>query len=114
MIHEMKLREIYFNMIKDGSKIYEVRLNDEKRQLIDVGDVIIFRKEPELKEELQTIVEDLVYFKSFEELTNTLPLNKVGFETETKQAVQDVYHNFYSQEEEQKFGVVAIKIKVNK
>jgi len=112
MTHQMKLREIYFNMIKKGSKIYEVRLNDEKRQQVKVGDIIIFKKEPELKEEIQAIVEDLVYFKSFEELTNTLPLEKVGFVTETKQKVQDIYHSFYSPEEEQKYGVVAIKVKI--
>ncbi|MBR1925760.1 MAG: ASCH domain-containing protein [Clostridia bacterium] len=110
MIHEMKLREIYFNMIKNGSKIYEVRLNDEKRRLIDVGDTIIFKKEPLLKEELVTKVKDIVYFKNFEELVNTLPLEKIGFKTESKQEVEDIYHSFYSPEEEQKYGVVAIKV----
>ena len=46
----MKLKEQYFNCIKDGSKKYEIRLNDEKRQLIKVGDFIEFQKEPELEE----------------------------------------------------------------
>lgn len=107
----MKLREIYFNKIKNGEKIYEIRLNDEKRQLINVGDVIIFKKEPELQDSIQTVVEDLVYFKSFSEMINTLPLSKVGFENETKQEIEDIYHQFYSKEDEAKYGVLAIKIK---
>ena len=107
----MKLREIYFNKIKCGEKIYEIRLNDEKRKLIDVGDVVIFKKEPELTETIQTIVEDLIYFKSFNEMINTLPPVKVGFDTETKQEIEDIYHQFYSDEDEAKFGVLAIKFK---
>ncbi len=31
MTYEMKLKEKYFDMIKCGGKIYEIRLNDEKR-----------------------------------------------------------------------------------
>ena len=44
-----------FDMIKSGEKVYEGRLNDEKRQLIDIGDVIEFQKEPELKEAFNCI-----------------------------------------------------------
>ena len=108
----MKLREIYFDKIKKGEKIYEIRLNDEKRRLIDVGDVLIFKKEPELKEKLTTEVKDLVYFVSFDEMVNTLPIEKIGFENMTKQAVKDVYYQFYSKEDEDKYGVVAIKVQV--
>lgn len=114
MIHEMKLREVYFNKIKSGEKIYEIRLNDEKRQLIDVADILIFKKQPDLQEELKTEVKDLIYFKSFKEMIDTLPLVKVGFEKESKQQVLDIYRQFYSVEDEQKYGVLAIKVNVLK
>ncbi len=114
MIHKMKLRKVYYDMIKNGTKIYEGRLNDEKRQLIDVGDVIIFQKEPDLSESFEAIVKDLIYFDSFEEMANTLPLEKVGFETENAQEVVGIYHQFYSIEDEKKYGVVAIKVEVLK
>ena len=110
MIHEMKLKAIYFNKIKNGQKIYEIRLNDEKRKLIDVGDVIIFKKEPQLSETLQTIVKDLVYFKSFKEMVDTLPLEKIGFENMSKDEVESIYYSFYSIENELKYGVIAIKV----
>lgn len=114
MVHEMKLREIYFNKIKNNEKIYEIRLNDEKRRLIDVGDIIIFKKEPELQEVIKTIVKDLIYFDSFKEMISTLPKEKVGFDTEKKENIIDIYHQFYSDEEESKYGVVAIKVEVVK
>ena len=114
MKHEMKLRAIYFNKIKNGEKIYEIRLNDEKRKLIDVGDVITFKKEPELTEQMNTIVKDLIYFDSFEEMSSTLPLEKVGFENMKLEEVINIYHQFYSVEDEKKHGVVAIKVEVLK
>ena len=40
MIHEMKLQPEYFNFILNGTKRIEIRLNDEKRQSIKLGDKI--------------------------------------------------------------------------
>jgi ASC-1-like (ASCH) protein len=42
MLHQMKLQPNPFEQIKNGSKTLELRLNDEKRQLIKVGDEIEF------------------------------------------------------------------------
>ena len=65
--------------------------------------------------EMNYVIENLlVYFDSFEEMANTLPLQKVGFETETPNEVVDIYHQFYSIEDENKYGVVAIKVEVLK
>lgn len=43
MIHEMKLSPKYYNFIKNGTKRIEIRLNDEKRQKLKVGDKIKFK-----------------------------------------------------------------------
>ena len=108
----MKLKEPYYSKIQSGEKIYEIRLNDEKRQVMSVGDVIVFRKEPELLETVQTEILDLIHFKSFEELVNSLALNDIGFDGYDKDNVIDVYHSIYSAEQENKYGVLAIKLKV--
>lgn len=108
----MKLKAVYFDKIKSGQKIYEIRLNDKKRQLIDVGDIIIFKKEPELKDTLKTVVKDLIYFKTFNEMVNTLPMDKIGFEKNTKTEVENIYYSFYSNDDELTYGVVAIKVEV--
>ena len=112
MLHEMKLRKIYFEKIKSGEKIYEIRLNDEKRKLIQIGDVITFKNEQNLSEIIQTKVLDLIYFKSFKEMAETLPLSKISFENSSKDEVEQVYHTFYSAKDENKYGVVAIKIEL--
>ena len=40
----MKLNSEMFDKVKSGKKTYEVRLLDEKRQKIGVGDTIIFKR----------------------------------------------------------------------
>ena len=42
MVHEMRLNDEPFQAIKDGTKTIEMRLYDEKRRMIQVGDVIRF------------------------------------------------------------------------
>lgn len=40
MKHKMKLQEKYYDFIINGTKRIEIRLNDEKRQTIKLGDTI--------------------------------------------------------------------------
>lgn len=110
MKHKLKLQTIYFDKIQRGEKIYEVRLNDEKRQQIKIGNTLLLRKEPELKTTLEVKVVDLIYFASFDALVNTLPLEKIGFSGVSKTAVKNIYRQFYTEENEKRYGVVAIKL----
>lgn len=112
MTHEIKVKERYYNLIKNKEKIYEVRLLDDKRKLIKIGDIIKINEEPELTEFVNAEVVDLIYFKSFEEMAKSLPAKEVGFDGYKTREIVDEYHKFYSEQEEQKYGVVAIKIKI--
>ena len=40
MLHIMKLKRTPFDKIRNGSKTIELRLNDEKRQKVNIGDFI--------------------------------------------------------------------------
>ena len=110
MNHVMKLRPTYFDMIAGGTKIYEIRLNDEKRQLVQVGDIITFQREPELEQTYTTIVTELLHFGTFNQMASKLPLVKVGFANMSPAEVVEIYHQFYTPENEQKYGVLAIKV----
>lgn len=109
MIHEMKLQDVYFKKIANKEKIYEIRLNDEKRQLIKVHDTILF-KSMVSGESINVKVVDLIHFKSFEEMANTLPATEIGFNDFTKSAIVDTYHEFYTAQDEVRYGVLAIKV----
>ena len=67
MTHRMKLNSAPFELIKSGHKTVEMRLNDEKRKLIKIGDEIEFSSR-ENGEKMLTRVVNLTKFKDFYEL----------------------------------------------
>lgn len=112
-MHIMKLQEKYFNYIKNGSKRYEIRLNDEKRRKIKIGDLIEFQKEPLLEDKIIYEVEDLLYFNDFLELTSKLDIKDLASSDDTINDLLNSLNTFYSTDDQEKNGVVAIKLKKN-
>ena len=108
MLHKMKLKEIPFERIKNGTKTVEFRLYDEKRRKIKIGDKIEFSKLPDLQEKIIVEVLDLYHEKSFNELFKTLYTDKKEIEEKTERM-----YEFYSQEKQDEYGVLGIKIKIN-
>ncbi len=110
--HQMKLRPEPFAMIKRGEKTIELRLWDEKRQMIEVGDGIVFENTV-TGETLQTTVLHLHRFGSFAELYQALPLTQCGYTAETAEAANAAdMEQYYSAEEQAKYGVVGIELLV--
>ena len=106
MLHKMKLKEDPFERIKNGTKTVEFRLYDEKRSKIKIGDQIEFSKLPELQEKLLVEVLDLYRDESFEKLFRNLFTDKEEVRRKTM-----AMREYYSLEEENKYGVVGIKIR---
>lgn len=112
--HNMKLNESPFERMKNGTKIIEYRLNDEKRQLVRVGDTILFTKLPNLDERLLTEVEDIRHFKTFYDAFKELRYpDNTDISNDIEKSVISM-RKFYSEEDEEKYGTLAIKIKVLK
>ena len=109
-MHEMKLNPAPFGMIKRGRKTIELRLLDEKRRKIKVGDNITFSN-TETGEQLTKTVTALHRFDSFETLYKTLPLLQCGYtEADVDNAHPSDMAQYYSQEEQAQFGVVGIEL----
>ncbi len=68
----MTLLPEYFEKIKKGEKRYEVRLNKNKYKDIKINDFITFNKKPDLIEFIETKVDDILYFTTFNEMVNSL------------------------------------------
>lgn len=114
MKHTLKLQPKYFELMKNGIKTIEVRLLDEKRQQIKVGDEIEFLKEPEREEKLLTLVKNLYFYPSFEELLNSYPIENFAGNENSKEELMSILNTFYSKEEQEKYGVVGIRVEVEK
>lgn len=112
MQFQMNLKDEYFDKMKSGQKIYEIRLNDEKRQKLNIGDSIVFCRNGDEDDCIHTFVEDLLHFNSFANMLLFLPVAQLGFENKTRKEIEEVYHSFYPPELEQKYKVLAIKLKI--
>jgi len=108
----MKLNDRPYEMIKSGAKTIELRLYDEKRRKIKVGDTVCFKSR---EDELTATVKTLHIFRNFEELYAALPLDKCGYTAdELATASPDDMLEYYSKEQIEKYGVVGIEIEVKK
>ena len=111
MAHKMNLYQEPFEMICNGQKTIELRLNDEKRQKIKVGDMIEF-SQTETGEKLTAEVIALHKFDSFAELYQKLPLLKCGYtESDITTAKPEDMNLYYTPEQQEKYGVLGIEIK---
>ena len=100
-----------FETVDKGFKNVEGRVNDEKRQKLKVGDKLIFLKRPDDKEKVEAIVEELAYYKDFQEMIKNYTMKEIYLEEYSKDYYIDLIKRFYSDEEINKYGVVAIKFK---
>ncbi len=112
MLHEMKLFPKPFAAVKSGRKTVELRLCDEKRQMIAAGDTIRFTNTAD-GETLEAEVIALHRFGSFRALYAALPLDKCGYSPEELSAAASEDMNaYYSPEQQAQYGALGIEIKV--
>lgn len=110
MVHNMKLNESPFEKIKAGTKTIELRLYDEKRRKVQVGDTIEFTSLVN-GEKIQAVVLALHIYPSFEELYNKFDKVLLGYE-EHEIALYTDMGEYYLPTEIEKYGVVGIEIKL--
>lgn len=106
----MSLQPKYFDFIKDGTKRIELRLYDEKRRSIQLGDIIEFAKSDD--EKFKAEVVGLLRYNSFAELFEDFDISILADSSMTKQELLEVLGEFYSEEKQAKFGVIGIRIKL--
>ena len=112
MKYEMKLQPKYYNYMLNGTKRIEIRLFDEKRKNIKIGDTIKFLKEPTLRESFDTRVVDLLRFNSFDEMFKKIDIDLLADKSMTKEELKMELEKFYSKEKQEEYGVVGIKIEL--
>ena len=105
----MHLHSTPFKKILSGKKRVEVRINDEKRQQIKVGDQITFVSRDDQSSKILVEVTQILKTKSFFEIFRVL---NVGETEENLLQKETAMHEYYSREEEIKYGVIGISFHV--
>ena len=109
MKHEMKLNNGPYTNIKNGTKTIELRLNDEKRQLLKIKDLIELTNRETL-EQMLVEIENLYHYPSFDELYKHFDKVSMGYKEDEIANPKDM-EKYYSKEEQEKYGVLGIEIK---
>ncbi|MGE7022462.1 ASCH domain-containing protein [Solibacillus cecembensis] len=111
IVHQMGLYGEYFTAIKEGKKTVEVRLNDEKRRTIKIGDIIEFIRVPEQNETLQVQVTNLRKYDTFKEMYENIPFQDFDCEGWSMKEMVEGTYEIYTPEQENRWGTLAITIK---
>lgn len=108
--HALQLATIPFEAIKSGKKVIESRLNDEKRQLIKIGETIEFtnREQPDQKVSVKVI--GLLRYETFRDLFTHN--NPAKFGGESVEWLENQINEFYSIDEQKLNGVVGIEFEL--
>lgn len=115
MRHIMNLYESPFRKIESGIKTIELRLYDEKRRAVKIGDEIEFHSLSDPSRTLVCRVIALHLFDSFDALYSSLPLTKCGYtEENVGSADPSDMEEYYTVERQKECGVVGIEIELIK
>ena len=106
----MNLQPKYFDFMKDGTKRIELRLYDEKRSQIELGDVIEFSKSE--NDKLKAEVIGLLRYNSFKDLFEDFDISIFADASMTKEELLGVLSEFYTPEKQAKYGVLGIRLRM--
>ncbi|MEI8223656.1 MAG: ASCH domain-containing protein [bacterium] len=104
----MHLQPAPFQKIQEGTKVIEIRLNDEKRKQLTVGDTIVFVHAQDAHLSIDSTIIALHYFPTFKDLYKAfdpIAFGGVGNDDPTEM------HKYYPPHEEAQHGVVGIEIR---
>ena len=109
-IHQLQLATTPFDAIISGSKTIESRLYDEKRQLIHIGDTIIFTNRENTDQTVSVTVIGLLRYKTFHDLFSHN--NPAKFGGESVEWLEGQIGGFYSAEQQEENCVIGIEFVV--
>lgn len=104
---KMNLEDKYLQMVLEGTKTIEIRCNDEKRQLLNEGDILVFG-------DIKVKIASLQKYKTFKETFDHIDFKLALPNCKTKEEAVKEYLGISDFEEKQnKYGVLLIKIHKN-
>lgn len=99
----------WFNYIKQGRKKIEGRLNKGKFADLKVNDIVIWEN---AGQKIRTKLTRIGHYKTFNDMLTNEGLRNVLPDITTLDAGVAVYRQFYSEEKEAMYGVLAIEVQL--
>ena len=108
--HSLQLATEPFNAITSGAKTIESRLFDEKRQLIQIDDELIFTNRENTDQTVTVRVVGLLRYKTFHDLF--AHNNPAKFGGESVEWLENQINEFYAIDEQRENGVIGIEFEL--
>ena len=108
MIYNISVSEPWFTLIKMGLKSREGRLNKTKFAKLKVNDIVIWTYK---NKSCKTKIVNINKYDSFRDMIKKETLKRTLPGVPTIDCGVEVYRQYYSEELEKKFGVLAIELK---
>ncbi len=109
--HQMRLKKKPFYDMISGKKTFEIRLNDEKRQKVKIGDYILFEPyEKSLTGVLTTRVKRILNFTSFRDVVENIPPENFSLSKGKNSEDLLTESSFYPLEKEEKYGYAVFEL----
>jgi len=107
--HQMTLNDEYFLAVKNNRKTVELRVRDEKREQIRLGDTIVFSKKSDPEQKVMVRVKGCYLYESFESLVDDFTADELGFKGRAKKEIVKLANSIYDHKKTRKYGAFAIK-----
>jgi ASC-1-like (ASCH) protein len=113
-MHSMKFKEPHFTNVLIGKKIYELRINDEKRQKMNIGDNIIINNNDNLNKKYQIVITDKHFYNNFESAIRDSGIKKILPNVKSIKKGIELYEKFPGYiEGAKKYGIVRFSVVIN-
>ncbi len=103
----LNIQEPYLSFVLNGQKTIEGRLNKGKFKNLKIGDILLIGADAK-----RFLIEKTTIYKSFREMIEKEGIKNVIPDKENIEDAEAVYYKFYTKEQEEEFGILAIKIKL--
>jgi ASC-1-like (ASCH) protein len=110
-IHYMNLLRLPFEEIEQGRKTVEMRLFDEKRRGIKIGDTVVFACADLPGREIRACVTDTRVYEDFFVLAQCYAAEELGFGGKSAEYIAGFMTDIYGVEKLKAYKAFAIKIR---
>lgn len=109
--HEMMLKTEPFSQMKCGNKKAELRLFDDKRKKLRVGDEILFTHSENTSETISAKIIGLHYFYHFDAISWDFEKKDLGI-PENAESISSYMKKFYSDDAVWEYGALVIRLQI--
>jgi ASC-1-like (ASCH) protein len=110
--HSITIHPLYFKLIKKGKKTIEGTLNKNKFSTFKKNDLLKIINNKNENDIINAKIRKIIKYNSFEEYLSQEGLKRTLPDVQSIEDGVNIYYKFYNKNDEEKYGVLAIYIKI--